>query len=89
MRRESLRRHGVLDRVQGTGGVELFRDAKSEHREETVRVGDKKARKLGEEEMERRKTSRTEVEERLEGYKGRGRAVARFREERPEVPDVG
>jgi hypothetical protein len=24
MRRESLRRHGVIDRVEGTGGLELF-----------------------------------------------------------------
>ncbi len=89
MRRESLRRHGVLDRVQGTGGVELFRDARPEHREETARMGDKKARKLGDEEVERRRASRTEVEERLEGYKGRGRAVERFREERPEMPGDG
>ena len=28
MRRESLRRHGVLSAVEGTKGVELFRDAK-------------------------------------------------------------
>ena len=27
MRRESLRRHGVLEKVEGTGGVQLFRDS--------------------------------------------------------------
>lgn len=87
MRRESLRRHGVLDKVPGTGGVELFRDAGPENRRETARMGDKKARRLGEEEMEVGRAPRTGVEGRLEGYKGRGRAVERFREERPEVPD--
>lgn len=87
MRRESLRRHGVLDKVPGTGGVELFRDARPENRRETARMGDKKARRLGEEEMEMGRAPRTGVEGRLEGYKGRGRAVERFREERPEVPD--
>lgn len=30
MRRESLRRHGVLEQIRGTGGVELFRDAGAE-----------------------------------------------------------
>ncbi|ETN42510.1 uncharacterized protein HMPREF1541_01667 [Cyphellophora europaea CBS 101466] len=29
MRRESLRRHGVLDQVEGTKGVELFRNARA------------------------------------------------------------
>ena len=78
----------MLDKVQGTGGVELFRDARPENRRETARMGDKKARKLGEEEdMERGRAPRTEVEARLEGYKGRGRAVERFKEERPEAPD--
>lgn len=27
MRRESLRRHGVLDKVEGTTGIQLFRDS--------------------------------------------------------------
>lgn len=76
MRRESLRRHGVLERVEGTGGVELFRDAKAEAEAESKAEGEGK------------KKPRTRVEGRLEGYKGRGKAVERFREERPEMSKV-
>lgn len=78
MRRESLRRHGVLERVPKTRGLELFRDVR---REDSRMKQDGEV--VGESEGER--GSRTRVESRLEGYKGRGKAVDRFREERPVV----
>lgn len=98
MRRESLRRHGVLEQVRGTGGVELFRDA-SREQEDTVaqresgKMGQKKAKSFGglgigeavKESEETETRVRTGVERRLEEYKGRGRAVEKFKAERSEL----
>ena len=77
-----------------TGGVELFRDAKGEEgRGATGEIGavaggEGRARALGErDERGREKSPRTRVEGSLEGYKGRGSAVERFRQGRPDVPE--
>lgn len=85
MRRESLRRHGVLDKVEGTKGLELFRDARSKveaevlengnvQNESQLAIGDREAadaapRKALEKEEEGR--ARTDVESELQGWKGR------------------
>ena len=92
MRRESLRRHGVLEKVEGTGGLQLFREARGESKKEKEMMGDKQAKALG---LEGEKGgvgvssgmlgagARTDVEGRLEGYKGRGKAVEKFKETKP------
>ncbi len=92
MRRESLRRHGVLDRVEGTSGLQLFREAKNDSKKEKDTMGEKRAKALG---LEGEKGgagassgmlgagARTDVEGRLEGYKGRGKAVEKFKGEKP------
>lgn len=77
MRKESLRRHGVLDKVEGTGMVDLFRDARDDTKEKKEQFGGNKAVKLGNE-VEGRGGSaegRERLEEELEGVKttqGRG-----------------
>lgn len=90
MRRESLRRHGVLEQVQGTGGMELFaqRSEAEKARGESGMMGEKKAGPLrriqgltGEEREQEEGKARTLVEGELEGYKGR-ELVRRIREER-------
>lgn len=91
MRRESLRRHGVLDRVEGTGGMQLFRDARGDEKSEKEIMGDKKAKGLGANQRGEKEATvlggaRTEVEGQLEGYKGRGSAVSKFKEKKPEKP---
>ena len=86
MRKESLRRHGVVEAVPGTKGYELFRDARGDSgvgKREEAYLNENKARKLGQgisgaEEIAR---PRTEVEGGLEGYKGRGVAVKKFNED--------
>lgn len=85
MRRESLRRHGVLAQVEGTSGIQLFRDASAESKKEKEMGGDRKAKPLLEEPRKdvAAAGARTDVEGRLEGYKGRGNAVRRFKEEKP------
>ena len=88
MRRESLRRHGVLAQVEGTSGIQLFRDASAESRKEKEMIGDRKAKPLLEEPRKEVESvaasgSRTDVEGQLEGYKGLGNAVRRFKEEKP------
>jgi hypothetical protein len=88
MRRESLRRHGVLAPVEGTSGMQLFRNASAESKKEKKTVGDRKARPLLEEPKKEAEGvaaagARTDVEGRLEGYKGRGNAARRFKEEKP------
>lgn len=87
MRRESLRRHGVLPQVEGTRGIQLFREARADSKKETAMMGDNKAKNLdaaqeGEAEIGGPAGARTDVEGRLEGYKGRGNAVKRFKEEK-------
>lgn len=69
MRKESLRRHGVLDKVEGTSGYELFRDARAELKNQSEKTGSNKATPLGQVLQEDLKTSRTEVEGGLQDYK--------------------
>lgn len=88
MRRESLRRHGVLAQVEGTSGIQLFREARADSKKEAARMADKKVKKLGAEqrgevEIVGPAGARTDVEGQLEGYKGRGKAVKKFKEEKP------
>lgn len=82
MRRESLRHHGVLEKVEGTRGYELFRDARPKRKEEKAEskhMGGMKAQPYGTglvdgrapEEKEANE-GRTETERELGGYKGRG-----------------
>jgi len=80
MRRESLRRHGVLDQVEGTSGVELFKDARAEAKQESKFLTEKRAKPLGADQKEEAGTPRTENESILEGYRGRG-ALKKLKEE--------
>ena len=81
MRRESQRRHGVLAKVPGTSGVELFRDVGI-----TGMGEEKKIESIARDEQAK-KLPRTEIEGSLEDYKGRGKAVEKFREKKPEQPE--
>ena len=94
MRRESLRRHGVLAQVEGTSGIQLFREASADKKKEVAIAGDKKVKKSGtgqngEAEIVGPAGARTDVEGQLEGYKGRGKAVTRFKEENPMLGEKG
>ena len=80
MRRESLRRHGLADKVEGTKGYELFRNAQGDARAESKYMTEKKAKQLGESQEEVGRP-RTENEGSLEGLKGTG-AIDKFRAER-------
>lgn len=82
MRRESLRRHGVLDQVQGTTGVQLFRDARAESKDESKYLTEQKAKPLGSGQKEEAGTPRTENEGILEGYRGAA-ALKKLKEEHP------
>lgn len=82
MRKESLRRHGVLDKVEGTKGYELFRDARPEDKKESENTGANKAKSLSEVLAEDNPVSRTDVEDGLQDYKGLGNAVKRFKQEK-------
>lgn len=84
MRKESLRRHGVLDRVEGTRGYELFRDSRAEDKRESENTGSNKATPLGQIIQEDSPASRTEVEGGLQDYKGIGNAVKRFKQDKSE-----
>lgn len=86
MRRESLRRHGMLPGVEGTRAQDLYTGPSVEEREGEIEEvgGGSKALPMGsvggeKEEAERR---RTRVEEGLGEYKGVGTAVKKFREEK-------
>lgn len=81
MRRESLRRHGVLDKVEGTRGYELFRDARPEDQKESESTGSNKATPLGQI-LSEESASRTNVEDGLQEYKGIGNAVKRFKQDK-------
>lgn len=82
MRRESLRRHGALDPVKGTGNLELLRDARAEAKEESKFLTDKKAQPLGTEQKEEVGTPRTQNEGVLEGYRGRA-GFQKLKDEHP------
>jgi hypothetical protein len=70
MRKESLRRHGVLDPVQGTSGLQLFKNAGADSKEESKFLTDKKAKPLGAGQKEEIGVPRTQNESVLEGYRG-------------------
>jgi len=81
MRRESLRRHGVLEPVQGTTGVELFREARTDAKKETQLVKEQNTKKVGEDDHRKEVAApRTQVEGALEEYRGRGNALKKLKE---------
>lgn len=84
MRKESLRRHGVLEKVEGTRGYQLFRDARSQPSSESENMGANKADPLGSMPQEEQGASRTDVESGLQDYKGVGNAVKRFKQDKAE-----
>lgn len=84
MRKESLRRHGLLDQVEGTKNFQLYRDARAEHKDRLAKTGANKANPLGQLPQEEHGLSRTEVESGLQGYKGLGKAVEKFKQDKAE-----
>lgn len=90
MRRESLRRHGVLNKVEGTGDIDLLRGARADIKEENKYLTEKKARKLAEPQLEAG-MDRTKIDGSLQGYKGRDGAKRLLQEKptRPVVADEG
>ena len=85
MRKESLRRHGMMQKVDGTKGYELFRDSRGEGKQEDPFLTEKMAKPLGTVQVEEEGRPRTETEGGLEGYKGlEGREALkrRMREEK-------
>jgi hypothetical protein len=78
MRRESLRRHGMLERVEGTGMGELYRGGGGE-------VNDNGLQGRG----EGGQGVRTGVEGELEGWKGREGVERRMRGPPPGSPVAG
>ena len=86
MRKESLRRHGVLERVEGTRDFELLRGARADVQEEAKYLTEKKAKSLGEDTEREVAAPRTENEAALDDYKDLGGAVRRFREEKGARP---
>ena len=83
MRKESLRRHGVIEAVPGTKGFELYRDARRDSgtgKREEAYLNENVARQLGQNisGKEEAGVPRTDVEGGLEGYKGRGAAMRKF-----------
>lgn len=71
MRRESLRRHGMLDKVDGTKGFELFRDARPEDKEESEKATGANAAQPPSllAAREDQGSTRTQVESGLQNYK--------------------
>lgn len=82
MRKESLRRHGFLEPVQGTSDIDLFRNAKAQDARESQYLTDKQAKPLGSLEKEEGRTPRTENEGLLEGLRSRD-ALKKLKEELP------
>ncbi|RMZ92733.1 hypothetical protein DV736_g30, partial [Chaetothyriales sp. CBS 134916] len=78
MRKESLRQHGLADRVPGTTTYELFRDAKQGVSTERKYMSEGKARPLGTGQLEEVGKPRTEIEAGLEGMRGPG-ALDKYR----------
>lgn len=81
MRKESLRRHGVLEKVEGTKGYELFRNSRAEDKKESEYTGANKANPLGSILQEDATSSRTNVEGGLQDYKN---AVRKTKQDKPE-----
>lgn len=85
MRKESLRRHGVLEKVEGTAGFQLFRDSKPEDQRESEHAGANQARpptQLGP--REEQGASRTDVESALQEHKTLGNAFKQYQSKRPD-----
>lgn len=82
MRKESLRRHGMLDPVQGTSGIDLFKNARADAKDESQFLTERKAKPLGSDQKEESGMPRTENESVLEGYKGAA-GLQKFKEGRP------
>lgn len=84
MRKESLRRHGVLEQIEGTRGYELFRDARPEQKKESENTGANRATPQGQLPREEQGVPRTQVESGLEDHKKVGAAWDKFkRQEKP------
>ena len=83
MRKESLRRHGMLEPVQGTKSLELFKSAGAESKEESKYLSDKKAQPLGTDIKEESGMPRTQNESILEGYRGTA-GLQKFKDGRPQ-----
>lgn len=83
MRRESLRRHGVLEPVEGTSDFELLRDARAKDKQESKMLTDKQARPLGSAQQEEAGAPRSANEGVLERYRARG-ALKNLKDEHPE-----
>jgi hypothetical protein len=82
MRRESLRRHGLLEEVQGTSGLQLFKNAQADMKDESKFMTEKKAKPLGSDQKEESGSPRTQNETILEGYRGAG-GLQKLKDERP------
>jgi len=82
MRRESLRRHGALEPVEGTRGFELFTHAGAEVGGESKYLTEMKAKSLGAVQKEESGAPRTDNEGILESYRGHG-ALKKFKEDPP------
>ncbi len=82
MRRESLRRHGIIDQVEGTSGIDLFKGARAESKEESKYLIEKRAKPLGAEQTEESGSPRTQNEGILENYRGAA-GLQKFKEGRP------
>ncbi|KAK5947237.1 hypothetical protein PMZ80_001386 [Knufia obscura] len=84
MRKESLRRHGVLEQIEGTRNYELFRDSRPEQKKESDHTGANKANPSGQLPNEEQGVPRTPVEFGLEDHKKVGAAWDKFkRQEKP------
>lgn len=81
MRRESLRRHGALGKVEGTKGVELFRHARDRDVGESSGGSASASGDEGAKAAQVRR-ERSEVEGGLEGWKGK-EGAERFKEGPP------
>ncbi|KIV88696.1 hypothetical protein PV10_08354 [Exophiala mesophila] len=80
MRKESLRRHGALKPVEGTSGLELFTQARSDVKSESKYLTEKKAKPLGANQHEEVGHPRTENESKLEGMRDLG-ALEKWKQE--------
>jgi hypothetical protein len=101
MRRETLRRHGAIDTVPGTDWRSLFwtKEPKNDVKTSKTKQADgkmvaTKAKMVdttgGANETDRRaitKSARSPIEGKLEEYKGKGKAMEKFQEEKPQAPE--
>ncbi len=83
MRKESLRRHGVLEPVKGTSGLDLFRNARAESKQDSKSSTDKKAKPMNLEQKEESRSLRTQDESILDGHRGAA-VLQKLKDGRPE-----